>query len=95
MAGISNQEVATNLVLYLVEAITNPASTALFVSIGTIKLQSISDLADILKQTTYEKKVLISLPSVGNNILKNTTQKHEDWFSLPSFGNGTINKTTK
>ena len=53
MPGISNQESATNAVLYLIDVISNPATIAPFVYIGSRKLQSIRNLAGILKQTTY------------------------------------------
>ena len=49
--GVPNQETATNAALGLIEAISKPAPTAPFESIGANKLQGISNLADIFKQT--------------------------------------------
>ena len=47
-----NQEAATNVVLDLIEAIINPAQSSPFLSIEASKLQAISNLVDIFKQTT-------------------------------------------
>ena len=46
---MSNQEVPTNMELYLIEDISNPAPKSPFTSIGASKLQSIRKLADIFK----------------------------------------------
>ena len=78
--GVSNQEASTNASLYLIEDITKPAPTSLFASIEASNLQAIRNLADIFKQTTYEREYLFYLPSVGNDILNKTTQEtiHKD-----------------
>ena len=50
--GVYNQESATNMEIYLIEAITNPSPTSPFASIRASKFQAIRKLAYILKQKT-------------------------------------------
>ena len=60
MPGISNQESATNAVLYLIDVISNPATIAPFVYIGSRKLKAIRSLAGILnKQHTNARIVFV------------------------------------
>ena len=54
---IYNQEVATNMVLDLLEAVTKPSPTSPFASIGAGKLQSISNLVDVFKQKHMNARI--------------------------------------
>ena len=85
ISGIPNKEAVTNAEMDLIEAITNPSTTAPFAPIEYRRLQAIIKLAYIFKKTTYECEDHFSLPSVGNNILDKTTQ--ETPTSFPRVGN--------
>ena len=54
--GISNQEAATDAELGLIDSISNPALTALYISIRSEKIQAVIKLADIFKQKTTPQK---------------------------------------
>ena len=56
MTGVSNQEVATNASLDLIDNIKNPAPTAPFTSTEAKKLKAIIKVVNIFKQKNTPQK---------------------------------------
>ena len=81
--GVFNQESVTNIALYLIEDILNPALITLSASIGASKLQSIRKLDNIFIKKHANTRNWFAFPSVGDSILE---KQHGSDFCSQVFG---------